>query len=256
MIENPDAEPALPCPHTKSAIIVFGKHVGKTLMVCTDLDCPVHDPRAAARHANKPAPVVSPATESETEAEAEVPETEDGQDGMKEEEERQRIAEERKQQFERQQQGYEAERIRKEELHQQRVATFDRILENAPVVFTAAQLRVFLHALITIDPYTFADDVAEHLIGDDENNQQTTEEILLSALHSLTDDKLTGFGLRLVLTGRTDIPTEGEFDLLAEAEAAFVPAKPQPVKKPKKAKPESKAKVPAKSCSTAQKKIA
>ena len=133
---------------------------------------------------------------------------------------------------------------------------FNRILENAPSVFTASQLRVFIHALITIDPYTFADDVAEHFIGDDENNQQIVEEILLSTIPALSDHKLTRFGLRLVLTGRTDIPSEGEFALLAEAEAAFKPAKPEPVKKPKKTKQESKAKAPAKSRSTTQKKIA
>ena len=237
VVENPDAEPALPCPHTKSAIIVFGKHVGKTLTVCTDLDCPVHDLSAAARQAAGPTPVISPVTESDTEAG--TPEAEHEQHETEQEDERQRLADERKQQFERQQQEYDAERVRKEELHQQRVAMFDRILENAPSVFTAAQLRVFLHVLITIDPYTFADDVAEHFVGDDENNHQTAEEILLFTLHALADEKLTGFGLRLVLTGRTDIPSEGEFDLLAEAEAAFVPAK-----------------APAKSRSTAQKKIA
>ena len=249
VVENPDAEPALPCPHAKSAIIVFGKHVGKTLTVCTDPDCPVHDSHAAARQSAKPAPVIAPGTESDTEAE--TPEAEHEQRETEQDEERQRLADERKQQFERQQQEYEAERIRKEELHQQRMTMFDRILENAPSVFTASQLRIFLHALITIDPYTFADDMAEHFIGDDENNQQTAEEILLSALYALADDKLTGFGLRLVLTGRTDIPSEGEIDLLAEAEAAFIPTEPEPVKTPKKAKSESKAKAPAKSRSTA-----
>jgi ParB family chromosome partitioning protein len=104
VIENPDAEPALPCPHTKSAIIVFGKHVGKTLTVCTDPDCPVHDPRAAARQAASPAPVISPVTESETEAEAEAPEAEHEQHGTEHEEEQQRRSVECKQQFERQQQ--------------------------------------------------------------------------------------------------------------------------------------------------------
>ena len=44
--------------------------------------------------------------------------------------------------------------------------------------FTAAQLRVFLRALVNLDPYTLTDDVAEHFAGDDENNQQTAEEIL------------------------------------------------------------------------------
>ncbi len=46
-----------------------------------------------------------------------------------------------------------------------------RILENAPATFTAAQLRVFLHSLISLDPYDFAEDVAEYFVGGDENNQ-------------------------------------------------------------------------------------
>ena len=62
---------------------------------------------------------------------------------------------------------------------------FDRILDNAPAMFSAAQLRVFLRALVNIDPYTF-DDVAEHFAADDENNEQTSEEILLSTIDGLT----------------------------------------------------------------------
>ena len=50
--DNPDAEP--PCAHTKAAIIVFGKHAGRTLTVCTDNNCPVHNPSEAARITNLP----------------------------------------------------------------------------------------------------------------------------------------------------------------------------------------------------------
>ncbi len=53
--DNPDAEP--PCPSAKPAIIVFGKHVGRTVTVCLDDECPVHtnhqpheSVRAAAHH--------------------------------------------------------------------------------------------------------------------------------------------------------------------------------------------------------------
>ena len=42
-------------------------------------------------------------------------------------------------------------------------------------------LKVFLRALVSIDPYAF-DDVAEQLAANDENNQQTSEEILLSTI--------------------------------------------------------------------------
>jgi ParB family chromosome partitioning protein len=111
-------------------------------------------------------------------------------------------------------------------LHKARVSKFDRILDRAPAMFNAAQLRVFLRALVTIDPYAF-DDVAEHLAANDDNNEQSSEEILLSTIDGLPDDKLTGFALRLVLTGHTPIPRESEIDFLSEAEAAFVPLQPK-----------------------------
>ena len=69
--------------------------------------------------------------------------------------------------------------------------------------------------------------MTEQLAANDENNQQTSEEILLSTIDGLSDDKLTGFALRLVLTAHTPIPREGELDLLTEAEAAVAPPQPK-----------------------------
>jgi len=71
LTENPDAEPVSACAAAKPAIIVYGKRVGTTLTVCTDNNCPVHDPSAAARHAADPAPTMQPAPEQETDEEAE-----------------------------------------------------------------------------------------------------------------------------------------------------------------------------------------
>ena len=47
--------------------------------------------------------------------------------------------------------------------------------------------------------------------------------------------RITGFALRLALVGHIDTPREGEFDFLAEAEAAFAPPQPKNAanKKPK-----------------------
>ena len=226
VVENPDAEPAPPCAAAKPAIIVYGKRVGTTLTVCTDNHCPVHDPRAAEEQAANPAPTMEPAPEAETEEEAEERQRNYEQQRKEYEQEEERRAEERKQQFEREQKEQEAERARREKLHKARVSKFDRILDKAPAMFSAAQLRVFLRALVTIDPYAF-DDVAEHLAANDENNQQTSEEILLSTIDGLPDDKLTGFALRLVLTGHTPIPRESETDFLTEAEAAFASSQPK-----------------------------
>jgi ParB family chromosome partitioning protein len=74
------------------------------------------------------------------------------------------------------------------------------------------------------DPYTLTDDVAEHFVGEDENNQQTAEEILVSELTKTPDERLTNFALRIALTGYIAIPREGEFDFLTEAEAALAPS--------------------------------
>jgi ParB family chromosome partitioning protein len=174
---------------------------------------------------------MAPAAPTETEEERAQREAEYEERRKEYEAEQQRKEEERKQEFERQQKEYEAERNRREKQRKARLATFERILASAPPVFSAAQLRVFLAALVNLDPFDFAEDVAAFYVGDNENSQQTPEEILLSTLTALHDEKLTEFALRLVLTGHTDTPRENDFDFLVQAEAAFVP--PQPRKKPK-----------------------
>src|SRR5215472_4097484 len=42
--ENEDAEPAIACESSKTAIVVYGEGAGSTRTVCTDPDCPVHHP--------------------------------------------------------------------------------------------------------------------------------------------------------------------------------------------------------------------
>nr|WP_263351304.1 chromosome partitioning protein ParB [Acidicapsa acidisoli] len=228
--DNPDAEP--PCPNTKSALIVFGRNAGKTITVCTDGHCPVHDPETAARlarqEAENPAPVMEPASEEETEEEAEQRRAEFEQRRLEHEAQQQRLEEERKAEQERQQQEYEAEQKRREELSKARAATFERILDQVPAMFSAAQLRALLRLLVHIDPYSFLEEVASHFTaGSDENVPQTDEEIVLAALDNTADDKLTGFALRLVLTDHVGIPRGEDPDPLSEAEAAFAPPQPK-----------------------------
>ncbi len=88
-------------------------------------------------------------------------------------------------------------------------------------------MRVFLSGLVNLDPYAFAEDVAAFYVGGNENKQQSAEEVLSCTLATLPAEKLTGFALRLVLTGYTDIPRENDFDFLAQAEAAFVTRRPR-----------------------------
>ena len=233
--DNPDAE--LPCAHTKSALIVFGKHAGRTLTVCVDPDCPVHNPREAARVAADPPPVMAPAAEEETEEEAAQRQAEHEQRMAEYKAEQERKEEERKAEFERQQKEYEAEQARREKRSKARLATFDRILDQAPAMFTAAQLRFFLRLVVYIDPYSFLEEVASHFAGDDENHEQTEQDIVLSALGTTADEKITSFALRLALTDHLGLPRDTDPDLLTEAEAMFAPpqAKPKKASRPKAA---------------------
>ena len=222
---NPDAEPVLPCDAAKPALIVYGKRVGTTITVCTDDDCVIHNPRAAARAAEHPAPVMAPAPEAETEEQAEERGQQYEAERKAHEEEQQRRDEERKQQFEREQKEMEAENAKRDKLRKKREATFERIVAEAPPVFTAQQLRVILRALVNLDPYTFADDLATDISGDPDNDQRSAEEVLLTAIEATTDDKLTSFATHLALAGHRGIPRENELDFLTEAEAAFLTPK-------------------------------
>jgi ParB family chromosome partitioning protein len=217
--ENPDAEP--PCPATKNAIIVFGRNAGNIVAVCTDTDCPVHNPHIAKQRAADPPPTMAPAAPAETEEEAEQRKAEYQERQKKYEAEQQRKEEERKEQFGQQQKQYEAEQTRKDKLRKTRDAAFERIVANAPATFTAPQLRVLLRAIVNLDPYTFADDLADDIAGENENEQRSAEVVLLTSIDTLADDKLTGFTVRLALVGHRGIPAEGVFDFLAEAEIVF-----------------------------------
>jgi ParB family chromosome partitioning protein len=229
VIDNPDAEPVTPCDAAKTAIIVYGKQLGRKLTVCTDKDCPLHDPKAAAEAAAHPVPTMAPAPEVETEEEAAQREAEHQQRMTEYKAEQERKEEERKADFERQQKEYEADQARRDKQRKARVATFERIIEQTPASFNPAQMRVFLRLLIHLD-YSFLEEVATHFANGDENAQQSDDEIVLSALDGTADEKLTSFALRLVISDHIGIPQENQPDLLAEAEQVFAPEKPKAVK--------------------------
>ena len=255
VIDNPDAEPVMPCEAAKPAIVVYGKQLGRKLTVCTDQHCPVHDPQAAAEAAAHPVPTMAPAPEIETEEEAAQRQAEFERQRAEYEEERQHREEERKQEFEREQAEYEVERNRRAEILKARHATFERIIEEAPASFSPAQMRVFLRLLIHLD-YSFLEEVATHFANGDENVQHSDDEIVLAALDGTADGKLTSFALRLVLSDHIGIPQESQPDLLAEAEQVFAPKKPKAVKAKgdKSSKPKPAAvKAPAKKETTKKK---
>jgi len=239
--ENLDAEPVRSCDTERTALVVFGKGVGTTVPVCTDPDCPVHTNRPQPQRVE--ATVTAPVTPQPETEERLSPEEAKAQRQQFQREQEQR-EEARKQEFQRQQEEYQTEQHRRAELQKTCEATFNRILDNAPALFTAVQLRVFLRALVNLDPYDFAEDVAEHYASEDDDDQRTPEEILLSTLDTLADNKLTGFALRLALTGHLYLPREGDHDFLTEAEIAFALPKPKKPAFPKKAAKTAEAKKP------------
>lgn len=230
--DNPDAEP--PCPTTKAAIIVYGRNAGRTLAVCTDDDCPVHNPHIVKQRAADPPPAMPAAAPTETEEEAARREAEHAQRMAEYEAERKRKEEERKAEFERQQKEYEAEQAKREKQRKARVATLERIIEQAPAAYNAVQTRAFLRLLVLMEPYSYLEEVASHFASGDVNTQQTDEEIVLAALDNTADEKLNGLALRIILTDQVGIPQENQPDLLTEAETVFAP---RPVKKPKQSTP-------------------
>lgn len=235
--ENPDAEPS--CASVRTAMVVYGRHAGTTLTVCTDTDCPVHDPQAAARKAKQevehPSPVMAKPEQEETEEQAAERVAAYEQEKQQHEEEARQREEERKAEFDRQQKEYEAAAAKREKVQKARTAAFERIVNEAPAVFTAAQLRAFLKLVVQVDSYNFLEEVANHF-ATDEDNDRSEGEIVLSALDATADDKLTGFALRLVLTDHIGIPHEGQPDPLTEAAAVFLADKPKPKKSAAKAK--------------------
>ncbi len=95
-------------------------------------------------------------------------------------------------------------------------------------------MRVLLRAIVNLDPYTFADDLAEETTG--ENERRSAEEVLLATIDATADDKPTRFAIRLALSGHVGIPRENELDFLTEADTVFTPPLPRKAKTPKKQK--------------------
>ena len=120
----------------------------------------------------------------------------------------------------------EKRRVQIEKQKAKRDASFQRIVKAAPPVFNAAQLRALLRALVNLDPYSFADDLAVEVNGNAQDDRRSADEVLTSAIDGLGDAELTTFAIRLALSGHRGIPRENEIDHLSEAEAASLESSP------------------------------
>lgn len=221
--QNPDAEPVAVCEAERTAIIIYGQHVGTFLTVCTDNNCPVHDPRQSKDRAERSVPVLERPTEDETEEQtaARKADYDRRQAEFKADQERHETA--RQIEEDRREKESEAQQERIAKHRAKREKTFQRLAENAPAVFSGPQLRALLRALVNLDPYSFADDLAEEITADEPDDRRSADEVLIAAIDGLTDDKLTGFAVRLALSGHRGIPPDGEADYLTEADAVLSP---------------------------------
>jgi ParB family chromosome partitioning protein len=95
---------------------------------------------------------MAPASDKETEEEAEERKSRYGQQRKEHEQEQEQRAQQRQREDELELRRYEVVDVKREKLTKDRVAQFDRNLEHAPAMFSSAQLRVFLRALSNIDP--------------------------------------------------------------------------------------------------------
>ena len=84
---------------------------------------------------------------------------------------------------------------------------------------------MLLRAIVNLDPYTFADDLAEDIAAEDE--KRSAEEVLLATIADTEDDKRTRFALRLALSGHIGIPRENEFDSLQKPKPLLHPLSPR-----------------------------
>ena len=109
---------------------------------------------------------------------------------------------------------------------------------------------MLIRAFITCDLYGQSEVVATHYAGEEDNNNQSSEEILLSVANRLEEVRLPELALRLALCSHIRVPDENEIYHLAEVEKVFAPKQ---AKKPTTKKKTVKEPTPAKG-KTAKKK--
>jgi len=137
---------------------------------------------------------------------------------------------ERQEAFERQQKEYEAEAKRREKVHKARLATLERIVEHATIVFSSDQLRFVLQLLLHDAPYGPYEEAAEFFAPEKEEHDKTEEELLTDALSLCRDLKLPAFLLRLLLSEHRSIPSGEQTDWLEKAASLFAPAPANPAR--------------------------
>ena len=236
--QNPDAVPVPACEAAKPAIVVYGKRVGTILTVCIDNQCPVHDPRAAAtsgrtgsREPARPLSPPHPRRKPRNRLSNAASST------------RQNARPIRKSRTAAPKNAASRRSAKSRNVRQSLPGAMSfassgrrpssRSSHRPPATLSPAQLRVILRAIVNLDPYTFADDLATDISEDPDNDRRSAEEVLLTVIDGTADDKLTSFAVRLALAGHRGIPRENEPDFLTEAAAAFLTPKPKknPAKK-------------------------
>ena len=79
---------------------------------------------------------------------------------------------------------HEMEHARRTRKVKRRAESFERILNSAPAIFTAAQLRALLRALVHFDPYQFTEDVAAYFVTGENEQQFACLALVVTAMAS------------------------------------------------------------------------
>jgi len=109
-----------------------------------------------------------------------------------------------------------------------------QIVQTAPETLTLDQWKLAFRILIDSASYSVLETIATYYEPDpDPNKRRAAKDVLQDIIQAADQQALTAFVLRFTLLPQIADPDPDKIDLLKEAAAAFVPAKPSKTKRSK-----------------------
>ena len=128
----------------------------------------------------------------------------------------------------------EAEQLRQEEIRRERETMLDTIVQTAPETLTLDRWKLAFRILIDSASYSVLETLATYYEPDpDPNGRRAAKDVLQDIIQAADQQAMTAFVLRFTLLPQITDPDPDEIDLLKEAAAAFVPAKPSKTRRSK-----------------------
>ncbi len=127
-----------------------------------------------------------------------------------------------------------AEQLWQEEIRRERETMLDTIVQTAPETLTLDRWKLSFRILIDSVSYSVLETLATHYEPDsDPNERRAAMDVLQDIIQTADQQAMTAFVLRFTLLSQIADPDPDEIDLLKEAAAAFVPAKPSKTRRSK-----------------------